>query len=285
MSALTEKPIVLLGADGMLGRAFAGLLQAKGRPFEALTLPQIDFTRPDSIRAAFSPRMSAVINCAAYTDVDGAESNSDLAEQINGRAVGELARLCKAHATPLIHFSTDYVFDGNNTLPYSTDAPRHPVNKYGQSKAHGEELIEQSGCEHLIIRTSWLYAPWGKNFVRTIAAAARTKPELRVVNDQRGRPTSAQLLARSALSLLDRGRRATWHITDSGECTRFDFASAIVRLTGAHCNVIACTSAEFPRQAKRPAYSVLDIAKAEQELGPFPAWQSNLSEVIACLEP
>lgn len=280
-----QRPILLLGADGMLGRAFVELFQIRKRAFESLTVPRIDFTRPDTIRAAVTQRLCAVINCAAYTDVDGAESNSALADQINGHAVGHLARLCKAHSIPLVHFSTDYVFDGTNSRPYSTDTPRRPINAYGRSKALGEQLIDDSACDHLLIRTSWLYAPWGKNFVRTIAAAARAKPELKVVNDQRGRPTSAEQLARSALALLDRDRRGTWHLTDSGECTWFDFSTEIVRLTGASCKVHPCTSAEFPRPASRPAYSVLNITKSEEALGPFPAWQMNLANVIARMEP
>lgn len=275
------KPILLLGADGMLGRAFVELFQSRARSFEAPTVARLDLTRPDTIRAAISPRYSAVLNCAAYTDVDGAESNPELADQVNGRGVGLLAEHCAAHSVPLIHFSTDYVFDGQGSQPYSIDAPRRPVNVYGRGKALGEQLIEGSSCEHLIIRTSWLYAPWGKNFVRTIAAAARTKPELKVVNDQRGRPTSAEHLAAATLKLLDRNSSGIYHITDSGDCTWFDFASQIVRDIGAPCIVHPCTTADFPRPATRPAYSVLDIAKAEQELGPMPSWQSNLSKVIA----
>lgn len=281
---MTEpKPILLLGADGMLGRAFVELFQNRARSFEALTIARLDLTRPGTIRAAISTRYSAVLNCAAYTDVDGAESNPELADQINGRGVGLLAEHCAAHSVPLIHFSTDYVFDGQGSQPYSIDAPRRPVNVYGRSKALGEQLIEGSSCRHLIIRTSWLYAPWGKNFVRTIAAAARTKPELKVVNDQRGRPTSAEHLAAATLKLLDRNSRGIYHITDSGDCTWFDFASQIVRDIGANCIVRPCTTADFSRPATRPAYSVLDIAKAEQELGPMPSWQSNLSKVIAHL--
>jgi len=288
MTPAFKKPLLLLGADGMLGRAFAELLTKQNRPFEALTLPRFDLTRPDSIRDAISTRFAAAINCAGYTDVDGAESNQAVATQINAAGVGQLAINCRLASIPLVHFSTDYVFDGNGRTPYPPNPPpadSRPVNVYGQSKLHGEQLIREVSDEHLIIRTSWLYAPWGKNFVRTIAAAARSKPELKVVNDQRGRPTSAQHLAASTLALLDRSARGIYHITDGNECTWFDFAQEIVRLTNSKCKVTPCTTADFPRPAKRPAYSVLDITKAESELGSFPTWQSNLAQVFAILEP
>lgn len=287
MHPASHKPLLLLGAEGMLGRAFAEHLQSQGRAFEALTLPRFDLTRPDSIRDAVSPRFAAVINCAAYTDVDGAESNPTLAHQVNAAGVEQLAIDCRLAAIPLVHFSTDYVFDGSGRTPYLAEPPSNssPVNAYGMSKLRGEELIRETGPDHLIIRTSWLYAPWGKNFVRTIAAAARNKPELKVVNDQRGRPTSAQRLAASTLALLDRNSRGLYHITDGGDCTWCDFATEIVRLIGAPCRVTPCTSSEFPRLAKRPAYSVLDITKAEAELGPIPLWQSNLAQVIAHIDP
>jgi len=287
MTPASNKPLLLLGSDGMLGRAFAELLQNQNRPFEARTFPQFDLTRQDSIRDAISTRFSAVINCAAYTDVDGAETNQVLAQQINASGVGHLAINCRLASLPLVHFSTDYIFDGTGRTPYPPVPPpddSRPINVYGRSKLQGEQLIREVSDEHLIIRTSWLYAPWAKNFVRTIAAASRSKPELQVVNDQQGRPTSAQHLAASTLALLNRKARGIYHITDSGQCTWFDFACEIVRLTNANCNVTPCTSAAFPRPAKRPAYSVLDIAKTESELGPLPTWKSNLEAVISRLE-
>ncbi len=287
MTSASNKPLLLLGADGMLGRAFVEAFQKQNRSFEALTLPQFDLTRPESIRNAIFPRFAAVINCAGYTDVDGAETNHALANQINAFGVGQLAVDCNLASIPLVHFSTDYVFDGSSHDPYPPTPPpanSRPINVYGQSKLRGEELIREMSDDHLIIRTSWVYAPWAKNFVRTIASASRSKPELKVVNDQRGRPTSAEHLAQATLALLARKSRGTYHITDGGECTWFDFAAEIVRLISAPCKVTPCTSAEFPRPAKRPAYSVLEITKTEQELGPMPSWQANLAQVITRIE-
>ncbi|MBX3379014.1 MAG: dTDP-4-dehydrorhamnose reductase [Phycisphaeraceae bacterium] len=288
MTPASQKPFLLLGADGMLGRAFVELFQSQNLPFEPLSLPRFDLTRPESIRDAISPRFAAAINCAAYTDVDGAEQNQALANQINATGVGQLAIDCRIASIPLVHFSTDYVFDGAGRTPYPPAPPpagSHPINVYGQSKLQGELLTRGVSTDHLIIRTSWLYAPWGQNFVRTITAAARSRPELKVVNDQRGRPTSAQHLAACTLALLRRNARGIYHITDGGDCTWFDLAIEIVRLVGAHCNVSPCTTADFPRPAKRPDYSVLDIGKTESELGMMPPWQSNLATVITHLEP
>jgi dTDP-4-dehydrorhamnose reductase len=185
----------------------------------------------------------------------------------------------------LLHFSTDYVFDGKASAPYRADAPVDPLGAYGRTKAAGEQAIHASGARHLIVRTSWLYAPWGNNFVRTMARLTRDKPSLKVVDDQRGRPTSAEHLAATALALLDRGATGTFHVTDGGECTWYEFTLAIAKQLGRTCTIAPCTTAEFPRPAPRPAYSVLDLSQTEALLGPMPDWRVNLVEVLARLEP
>lgn len=275
---------LLVSPDGMLGRAFAELLVREGLHFDAITYPAIDLSRPETIAPALRPGISRVINCSAYTDVDAAETNEALATAINGTGVGALASRCREIGAELVHFGTDYVFDGNATAPYPIDAPLAPQGAYGRSKAEGERALRSSGARHLYVRTSWLYAPWAKNFVRTIAGAARQRPQLRVVDDQRGRPTSAEHLARTTLALLERGREGTWHVTDGGECTWFGFAQEIVRLSGAACTVEPCTSAEFPRPARRPAYSVLDLSATEALLGAMPDWKTALADVMRRLE-
>lgn len=273
---------LLISPDGMLGRAFAEALRGR---FVGVTYPAIDLTKPETIEQHVARGVTRVINCAAYTDVDGAEQHEDVATAINGAGVGALARRCGEVGATLVHFGTDYVFDGVATSPYAVDAPRAPQGAYGRSKAAGEVALQESGARHLYVRTSWLYAPWAKNFVRTIAALAKTKEALKVVDDQRGRPTSAEHLARSTLALLERDLEGTWHVTDGGECTWFEFAREIVRLTGASCVVEPCTSAEFPRPAPRPAYSVLDLSRTEAVLGPMPDWREALAGVMARLEP
>ena len=226
-----------------------------------------------------------VVNCAAFTDVDGAESRENDALVLNAQAVTNLAEHCKKIGATLVHYSTDYVFNGTASSPYPVDHPRDPVNAYGRTKAEGELAIENSGCKYLLIRTSWLYAPWGHNFVLTMLRMTRERDELRVVDDQRGRPTSAQHLARTSLSLLEHDQTGIFHITDGGECTWHGFTCEIRRLADNTCDIHACDSSEFKRPATRPAYSVLDISKTEEALGAMPDWKENLKEVIEQMEP
>lgn len=290
MTEWREGPIALLGADGMLGRQWQLFFSSTpGARVASLTYPTIDFERDESLSRVLDGAPRLVINCAAYTNVDQAESEPDKADRINAAAVGTLARLCRERDITLVHYSTDYVFDGQGSAPYAVDASTNPANIYGRSKLRGEQLLQSSGCDHLLIRTSWLYAPWAKNFVRTIAAAAKAKPELRVVNDQRGRPTSTASLVDITARLLDRNLRGTFHATDDGGgdqgCTWFDFATAIAAYANPSCRVLPCSTAEFPRPAPRPAYSVLDLRKTIAAIGPLKPWREALAEVLPRLAP
>lgn len=273
-------PVLVIGADGMLGRAWCALLSRLRIAHEAPSPADLDLTRPETIRRAAAGPWRTVVNCAAWTDVDGAETNEAAATAVNADGVAELARACRGADALLVHFSTDYVFDGTARQPIALDTPRRPLGAYGRSKARGEEAIEASGCRALIARTSWLYAPWGRNFVRTIRTLLQEKPVLRVVNDQHGRPTSATHLAESTARLADLEAEGLWHVTDAGECTWFEFAREIAAHTQGACPVEPCTTAEFPRPAPRPAYSVLDISETERLLGPLPHWRENLADVL-----
>jgi len=277
---------ILLGAAGMLGRTWAGALDAELRAgrARALDLPEVDIRDERSVRDAIPESAHLVINCAAYTDVDGAEAEEDLATEINGRAVGRLAQRCREIGATLVHYSTDYVFDGRASAPYPVDAERRPLGAYGRSKAVGEELLEASGADYLLLRTSWLYAAHGKNFARTIARLARERDHLRVVNDQRGRPTSTTTLVRITRELLGAGARRTLHACDGGECSWFDFAGAIAGAINPVCRVDPCTSDAFPRPAPRPAYSVLDLAPTEAIIGHIPDWRTALAPVLTTLQ-
>ncbi len=272
--------ILLIAPDGMLGRAWHDLLHARGATFSTLTYPAFDMTQEAHVKAGVSEGTGLVINCAAWTDVDGAETREADATRVNGDAVGMLADRCAAIGATLVHYSTDYVFDGCASRPYRVDQPRDPLNAYGRSKAVGEQRVEASGCRYMIARTSWLYAAWGNNFVRTIAKLARERTSLRVVNDQRGRPTSAVQLALTSLRMLEAGAAGMHHITDGGECTWFDFASTIAAHANPVCKVEPCTSAEFVRPAPRPAYSVLDLTETEALVGPMQDWRHNLALVL-----
>jgi dTDP-4-dehydrorhamnose reductase len=279
----TRGRIVLIGARGMLGRAWVELFDVLGRPHTALDRRHFDVTDRQAVAAHIGSEAGLVINCAAHTDVDGAERAEDHVRRTNGAAVGSLARRCLEVGSLLVHYSTDYVFDGRASEPYPVHATRAPQSAYGRSKAEGEELLEQSGCPHLLVRTSWLYAPWGRNFVRDLVALCGERGEhqvLQVVDDQRGRPTSAQHLAAATLALVELGCRGTYHVTDGGDCTRHELATEIARRGGRPCRVEPCSTAAAPRPARRPPYSVLDLSRTEAALGPMSDWRENLADVL-----
>jgi dTDP-4-dehydrorhamnose reductase len=287
--------VVVAGARGMLGRAVVSLLRGREFPCLALGRAELDITSAESVRAGIPPGTGVVINCAAYTDVDGAEREPDKADALNALGVAVLAERCREVGAVLVHYGTDYVFDGAGAgdngaaggagpAPYAVGRALSPVNAYGRSKAAGEAALASSGAEYLLLRTSWLYAPWGKNFVRTIARLASERPMLRVVDDQRGRPTSAEGLAETTLALLEAGARGVLHATDGGECTWCGFAQEIVRGLGLPARVEPCTTAEFPRPARRPAYSVLDLSATEALVGPMRPWDERLAGVLGRLE-
>jgi dTDP-4-dehydrorhamnose reductase len=277
----TMQPYFIVSPDGMLGRAWQALLGARGIASAGGSYPELDLRDPASVARFIEPKYRVVINCAAYTDVDGAEKHEADADAVNATGLANLAARCRDTGALLVHYSTDYVFDGTASTPYPVDEPRRPQNAYGRSKARGEELLERSGSAFIMIRTSWLYAPWGKNFVDTMAKLGASKPVLRVVNDQRGRPTSAQYLAERSLALIEHDARGTFHVTDGGECTWFEFAQAIIAATGGKAQVDPCTAAEFASPTVRPAYSVLDLSRTDALIGPSRDWRDNLADVLA----
>jgi len=275
---------LVTGAAGMLGRSWTRLLEARGIDHLAASRNLLDITKDDAVERSLVPGTKWVINCAAWTDVDGAESHLEDAEAVNGLAVSRLADRCLKVGAKLVHYSTDYVFDGKQSSPYRTDHARAPINAYGRSKALGEELLEQSGVDHLLVRSSWLYAPWGKNFVLTMRDLVGTRSHLRVVDDQRGRPSSCGHIAEATLALIDKHCVGTYHVCDGGECTWFDLASLVRDVVNPDCVIEACTSEEFPRPAPRPAYSVLDLTATEGLLGPTSDWRGRVTRVLEALE-
>jgi dTDP-4-dehydrorhamnose reductase len=275
----------VLGARGMLGRACVESLARRGLACEARARPELEMTDRQSVEAAVPDDATVVVNCAAWTDVDGAEQHEALATRVNGEALAWLSERCAETGALLVAFGTDYVFDGRGTAPYPIDHPLSPINAYGRSKAAGEAALAAGPAAYLWVRTSWLYAPWGKNFVRTMAALGRERELLRVVDDQRGRPTSAQYLAERTLGLIEHGARGIAHVTDGGECTWYQLASAVMQGLGLSCRVEPCTSADMPRPAPRPAYSVLDLSATERLLGPSRDFRANLGDVLAELAP
>ncbi|BAM02579.1 dTDP-4-dehydrorhamnose reductase [Phycisphaera mikurensis] len=271
------------GVTGLLGAELAAEVRRRGGVPVPLARPAWDFARPDGF-PALPAGLRAVVNAAAYTRVDEAEAEEELATTVNGRAVGALARRCGDAGVRLVHVSTDYVFDGRRDTPYPVDHPLNPRSAYGRSKAAGEAALAASGAASLCVRTGWLHGPGGRCFVRTIRDALPRRPKLHVVADQRGRPTGAASLARLLLDLLGAGARGTFHGTDGGEATWFGVARAVAGRYGRGADVLPAETREFARPARRPAYSVLDLAATEALLGPRPPWTVALADTLDRLD-
>jgi dTDP-4-dehydrorhamnose reductase len=252
----------------MLGQA---IVKAAGGEVVALTRADLDVTDPDAVREALAG--ATVINCAAYTDVDGAESNPEAAHAVNE----EGARVVAQAAERVIYVSTDYVFDGTKDSPYVESDPTGPLQRYGESKLAGERATAAANPNHLIVRSSWLFGPGGKNFVETILALGKQRDELRVVNDQRGCPTFSGHLAEALVGLAASDERGMLHLAAAGSCTWFEFAREILNRAGVNSVVKPCATKDFPRPARRPAYSVLGSERS----GPvLPAWQDGLDAYL-----
>ncbi len=258
---------LILGAGGMLARGLA-----RERPeARSLGIDALDITDSAALAREIVPGVSVVWNAAADTRVDLCESDpSHLA--VNDVAVGEIARLCRQAGALLVHVSTDYVFDGRPGRPWREDDPVSPVNAYGRGKLGGERRALESGAEVLIVRTSWVFAPGGVNFVDTmLGLAASGKTELKVVDDQRGRPTFAPDLARALVKLVSVGARGLVHFANAGETTWFGLAKeAFARGGYPHVRLVPCATSEFPRPAARPANSVVDTSRYERLTGEAP---------------
>ena len=277
MSFLVDQQRILVtGSSGQVGTALRSVL-----PYATfLTRSDIDLGDLDSIpRVIDAYRPSAVINCAAYTNVDLAEAEEDRATIINGAAVGEIARACAERDTPLVTYSSDYVFDGRSSTPYLEEDPVGPVGAYGRSKLIGERLALEQHPRALVVRTSWVISATHDNFVATMIRLARNGP-LNVVDDQRGKPTIAADLAVATVTALNAGATGIMHLANDGETTWFGLAAATVQLAGLDPTlVIPCTSDEFPTTAVRPAYSVLGTNRADTPR--LPSWQSSLVPLVA----
>lgn len=278
--------IWLIGNKGMLGTEVARQLEENKIDFIG-TDRDVDFTDADATGSfATGKKIDFIINCAAYTAVDRAESEYELAEKLNAEGPRNIARLAKKIGARLVHISTDYVFDGNASTPRSEDMETNPIGVYGATKAHGEKAVAEETDEFYIIRTAWLYGWAGKNFVYTMIRAMNTHDSVKVVNDQKGSPTFAGDLASVILKIvcganIDYG---IYHCTDLGETSWWDFTNEIKRqgiecgwITNRGCTVNPCTTEEYPTPAKRPAYSVLSKDKIQKALGiKLPDWRESL---------
>lgn len=281
-----KQKILVTGANGQLGKELKKI---------SPTFPQFDFlflSREDlpihhfeMVRQYFKTyHPQYIINCAAYTAVDRAEQEKDLAFQVNGEAVGVLAAVCKENNCHFIHISTDYVFDGTSSIPYKEIFPPHPLNTYGASKLEGEKQALQFNPDSIIIRTSWVYSEFGKNFVRTMVKLMSEKEEINVVNDQFGSPTYAADLAEAILKIIASGnwQPGVYHYSNDGVISWYDFAVAIKGLNGYSCKINPIPTSEYPTPAKRPMYSVLDKKKIQNTFAiQLKDWKKSLSSCLS----
>jgi dTDP-4-dehydrorhamnose reductase len=272
--------VLLTGCNGQVGweleRSLAPLGQVTATDLATLDLADADATR----RAVRAAKPDVIVNAAAYTAVDKAESERDLAHAINATAVGVLAEETKRLGALLVHYSTDYVFDGTKGTPYVEDDAPNPVNVYGASKLAGERAAQASGCAYLILRTSWVYGPRGSNFMLTMLRLARERPELQVVDDQIGAPTSSLAIARATAQLLRRGAGGLYHLTAAGAVSWCGFARAILARAGIATPVRAIRTEDYPTPAKRPRNSRLDCSRLRKDFDlALAPWEDQLSEV------
>jgi dTDP-4-dehydrorhamnose reductase len=270
----------------MLGRDVVDVLEVCGHEVWATDVVEgpdrLDITHADQVRyALISFRPDWVVNCAAYTDVDGAEDHEDTAYALNAHGPETLALACRRSSVRILHMSTDYVFDGAKGAPYAEDDPARPVNVYGASKLAGEDAVRHITEDHLIVRTQWLIGLHGRNFVSTIIGAARIKDRLEVVDDQRGCPTFAPDLARAMVHLMERDARGVFHVCNRGSATWFELAVRALKCASISTPVIPVPTSSVPRKAARPACSVLSTRKLSQFTGKvMPLWQSSLEDYV-----
>ena len=285
------KKILVTGANGQVGKE----IQLLSKNFPAIEFlfasrTELDITDKNSVEKYFMEHQpQCVINCAAYTAVDKAESEPDAALLVNATAVGYLASSCNHLGIPFIHISTDFVFDGTKNSPYNEMDETNPQGVYARTKREGEKLALHTHSKTIVVRTSWVYSEFGNNFVKTMIRLGKEKPELRVVNDQKGSPTYAKDLADTLLKIAmmcDALKHwGIYHFSNSGEITWCEFAKAILELKGIETPVHPITTAEFPTPAKRPAYSVMSKEKIQNTFGiKLRDWKESLSECLKQIE-
>jgi dTDP-4-dehydrorhamnose reductase len=282
--------ILVTGGNGQLGRQFRD--ESSRHPeldFTFIDIGELDITSSRAVSDFFNThRYDAIINCAAYTNVDGAEDDHEGADALNSDGVRNIASSAAKQGSLLIHISTDYVFNGRNHIPYTEEDLPSPESAYGKSKLKGEKEIMKISGNMVILRTSWLFSTFGHNFVKTINSRSHNQKELKVVFDQVGNPTYAGDLAEAAIEIARRQNKMQgvriYHFSNEGVCSWYDFARAIVEMNGTDCKVIPVRSEEYPQKAPRPSFSILDKSKIKEETGiTIPHWRESLKTVISNL--
>ena len=285
--------ILVTGANGQLGHEMQRVAKSSNHNYiftdVADGYEKLDITNIEEIRNMVkNNNVDIIVNCAAYTNVDKAESDYDTADLINNTAAGNLATAMKEAGGTLIHISTDYVFQGDRNTPCQEDWTTNPLGVYGKTKLAGEAAIATTGCNSIIIRTAWLYSQWGKNFVKTMQSLTATHDTLKVVFDQVGTPTFAGDLADTIAHIINTGqtnKTGIYHFSNEGVCSWYDFAKMICKLSGNTCDISPCYSKEFPSPVKRPHFSVLDKRKIKETFGiKVPYWTDSLEVCMKQLE-
>lgn len=277
--------ILVTGANGQLGREMRRVSQPDKHNYIFTDAEDLDITKEHEIQNFIkNKKIDIIVNCAAYTNVDQAETDFEKANLINNIAVGYLAEVAQENNITLIHISTDYVFNGENNIPYLEQDMTGPIGVYGQTKLDGENAIVKSGCNYIIIRTAWLYSVWGNNFLKTMLKLTKEKESLNVVFDQVGSPTYAGDLAEAIEWIIDRkmiDQKGIYHFSNEGVCSWYDFTEMINRLAGHSCQINPIHSNEYPSKVKRPHYSVLDKVNFRETFGyKVPYWVDSLEKCI-----
>ena len=279
--------ILVTGANGQLGCEMRRLGAVSPNNYIFTDVAELDITNADAVMyVAKHYSIDAIVNCAAYTNVDKAESDEAMAELINATAVGNLARAMKEVGGTLFHVSTDYVFGSEGNTPRTEDMPLNPLGVYGRTKLKGEEAILASGCKALIFRTAWLYSEFGNNFLKTMMRLTAEKEQVNVVFDQVGTPTYAGDLALAIFSIIEagvyEGNEGVYHFSNEGVCSWYDFAVEIAAVAGnTGCRVNPCHSSEFPSPVTRPSYSVLDKTKIKNTFDiDIPHWRESMEYCV-----
>lgn len=276
--------ILVTGANGQLGNEMRIVAKNSADNYIFTDVAELDITNAAAVEKIVKDNdVNVIINCAAYTNVDKAEDDSEFAEILNAKAAENLAVAMKKNDGLLVHVSTDYVFGGTkNNTPCKEDEPANPTGVYGVTKLHGEQAIMATGCHYIIIRTAWLYSEFGKNFLKTMLNLTATKPQLKVVFDQVGSPTYAYDLALAIFDIVENrkyeGNDGIYHFSNEGVCSWFDFTKMIAEYAGnTQCDIQPCHSDEFPSKVVRPSYSVLDKTKIKATFGTVvPYWTDSL---------
>lgn len=277
--------VLVTGGNGQLGCSLRRVAMGSEDKYIFTDFAELDITNRKAVEGYIADnKIDIIINCAAYTDVERAEEDEPRAHLLNATAVGYLAEAAKANNALLIHISTDYVFMGGCCGVLTEESHPQPINAYGRTKLAGEEAVRASGCHHIILRTAWLYSEYGRNFVKTMMRLTLQNDEVRVVSDQIGTPTYAVDLARAIVAIISQRnfREGTYHYTNLGECSWWQFASEIARLAGrTKCKVTPCTTAEYPTKVRRPMSAVLDKTKFQKTFGiEIPEWRESLKKCI-----